>query len=55
VQKVEGRKKKTFKKSGNNLTRLGVDLRPATSGRLPVAGRRLALSGYPFFFLIKKK
>jgi hypothetical protein len=69
VQKRGGRKKKKFKKNGNNPTGPGVDprpvgdcwsaaqVRPVTSGRPPAAGRHLRLSGCPNFseiFLFKK-
>jgi hypothetical protein len=64
-QKVEGRKKKHFKKNGNCPTGAGVDprwtagdQRSGPGGRPPAAGRHLRLwdsSNFFEIFLFKKK
>jgi hypothetical protein len=58
AQKVEGRKKKHFKKNGNCPKGSGVDPRPAGDRWSPAAGRHLRLrdsSNFFLNFLFKKK
>jgi hypothetical protein len=45
AQKVEGRKKKKFKKNGKCPTGAGVDPRPATSGRRTASNQRSPPTG----------
>jgi hypothetical protein len=51
---VEGNRKKKFTKNGTEPDGLGIDPRPATSGRPPAAGQHLARRALSHFLEIFK-